>query len=328
MTKHFETPVIFSLPHQAASDFCEHYLTKSGIMISLADLRDKELAADLADQAAHVFANLLKDLQYQLDCPEIGIVAVDIPSILDDATLDAIAGALLAVSLTQALMPTLTDGRNQTPFSVFTTSADSLERLERAGLQDLTPTNRLEFHSDSALTGTEVAVPDYISVYNIAINFEERGYFHWVPTCKLDGLAALVDRIGLSDAYYFKLNPTVYEDGQNDVMVIEHRVKATIFSHDQNGSITTYMSGQFDGKVGEEHTQSHDVVTDMVNAISENKFRYSIPQESRRLLIMNNANGFHARDALEKPLPGVAVNRVYLRCTSVAGKVVGEIVGE
>ncbi|MDH7786783.1 hypothetical protein QBD01_002804 [Ochrobactrum sp. 19YEA23] len=325
MTKHFETPVIFSLAPEAANDFCDQYLTKNGIMISLADLRDKELTADLASQAAYVFADLLTDLQFQLDSPEIGIVAVDIPSIFEDATLDAIAGALLGISLVQALMPTLYDGRNQTPFSVFTTSTDSRQRLERVGLQDLVPLSRLEFHSDSSVTGKTLAVPDYIALYNIAINFEERGCFHWVPTCKIDGIAELVNKVGLSKEYYFRLNPAVYEDGQNDVMVIEHRVKAAIFSSAQNGSTTTYMSGSFDGTVGEEHSQSHDVVTDIVNAISANKFRYSIPQESRRLIIVNNANGFHARDGFEKPLPDVSVNRVYLRCTSVAGKVVGEV---
>lgn len=325
MTRHFETPVIFSLGLQAAIDFCDQYLTKNGIMLSLADLRDKELTADLASQAAYVFADLITDLQFQLDSPEIGIVAVDIPTIVDDATLDATAGALLGISLIQALMPTLCDGKNQTPFSVFTTSADSRQKLERIGLQDQAPVSRLEFHSDSSVTGKTVAVPDYIALYNIAINFEERGFFHWVPTCKIDGISELVNKVGLSTEYYFKLDPAVYEDGQNDVIVIEQHVKAAIFSQDQNGLITTYMSGQCEGKVGEEHTQSQDVVADIVKAISENKFRYSIPQESRRLLLMNNANGFHARDALEQPLPGVSMNRAYLRCTSVAGKVVGQV---
>ncbi|MBJ6133126.1 hypothetical protein JAU75_09805 [Ochrobactrum sp. Q0168] len=328
MTQHFETPVIFSLAPEAAHNFCDQYLTKNGIMLSLADLRDKELTADLASQAAYAFADLVTDLQFQLDSPEIGIVAVDIPTIFEDATLDATAGALLGISLVQALMPTLYDGKNHTPFSVFTTSADSRLKLERVGLQDLVPLNRLEFHSDSSVTGKSVAVPHYIALYNIAINFEERGCFHWVPTCKIDGIFELVNKVGLSTEYYFKLNPAVYEDGRNDVMIIEQRVKATIFNHAQNGSITTYMSGQFDGKVGEEHTQSHDIVADIVKAISENKFRYSIPQENRRLLIMNNANGFHARDALEKPLPGVSMNRAYLRCTSVAGKIVGEVLDD
>jgi len=328
MTKHFESPAIFSLPQETASDFCDQYLMKSGIMISLADLRDGELTADLANQAAHVFAGLIADLQRHLDNPGLGIAAVDIPSIFEDATFDAAAGALIAVSLIQAFMPTVWDRRNQTPFSIFTVSNDDRQKLERTDLEYLSPTDRLDFHADSSVIGKRVAVPDYIALYNIAVNFEERGCFHWVPTCKIDGINALVNKVGLSKEYYFKLNPTVYDDGENDVMVIEHRVKASIFSRTQNGSITTFMSGSFDGVVGEEHAQSHDVVADMVEAISANKFRYSIPQESRRLIIVNNANGFHARDALEKPWPDVSVNRAYLRCTSVAGKVVGEIVEE
>ncbi|MCY1246602.1 hypothetical protein D9M72_598530 [compost metagenome] len=86
------------------------------------------------------------------------------------------------------------------------------------------------------------------------------------------------------------------------------------------------MNGTFEGRADTTIDQAEDITAEIKTAISTNPIRYSIPQESRRLILLNNANGFHARDIFVNPMEEYPVTRTYLRSASIAGKVVGQIV--
>ncbi|MBC2885409.1 hypothetical protein H7Q97_08310 [Ochrobactrum sp. CM-21-5] len=321
----YQAPIL-SIPVQSAREFAHKNLLINGALISLADTKDRAVLKNLAEQASHFFADLISEIQSQLNRPSVGIVAIDVPQVLEDATADAIVGSLIAMSLTQAIMPSLLDRENDTPFSIFTASKDNSEKLDHVGIRGLTPTDVLDFHSDGSIAGEELSVPDYISIFNVFINYHNRGNFYWVPTSAIPSFSQIVEKVGLSQEYCFSLTPAVYDNGKPDVKVVDRRARVAIFTRTSDGSITTFMNGTFDGRADKNTDQEDDVVAEIKNAISTNPIRYSIPQESRRLIIFNNANGFHARDIFEGPMEEYPVTRTYLRSASISGKVVGQII--
>jgi len=314
----------FCLSAQAVQDFANRYLLTDGEPISLSDTRDQELMARLATHASRAFADTIGEVKEHLDCPSTGIVAVDVSETFEDATVDAIISSLIAVSLCQAIMPSLPDRENNTPFSIFTASKDNSEKLDQVGVRGLSPVDVLDFHSDGSILNGELAVPDYIAIFNVFINYHDRGNFYWVPTNSIEGLPEIVEKVGLTEKYNFSLTPAVYDTAQSDIKVIEKRARAAIFSLADDGTITTFMNGTFEGQCGASD-QSLDVTSEIKLAISSNPVRYSVPQESRRLIILNNAKGFHARDIFEHPVDGYEITRAYLRSASIAGKVVGQV---
>ena len=317
---------IFSIGVENARDFACKNLRIDDAPLPLAHMRDRLVMGRLTEQASLLFADLIPKIRHQLDHPLVGIVAIDVPQVSKDATVDAIVGSLIAVSLTQAIMPSLPDRENETPFSIFTASKDNSKKLDRVGIRGLSPTDVLDFHSDGSIVDGKLSVPDYISIFNVFINYHDRGNFYWVPTSTISSFSHIVEKVGLSQEYCFSLTPAVYDNGQSDVKVVDRRARAAIFTRALDGSITTFMNGTFEGRAGTSVDQAEDVTAEIKTAISTNPIRYSIPQESRRLILLNNANGFHARDIFENPMEEYPVTRTYLRSASIAGKVVGQIV--
>ncbi len=249
---------VFSIPVENARDFACNNLLIDDFPLSLAQTRDKSVMAKLTEQASLFFVDMIPEIKRQLDNPFVGIVAIDVPQVFDDATVDAIVGSLIAVSLTQAIMPSLPDRENNAPFSIFTASKDNSKNLDHVGIRGL--------------------------------------------------------------------SPTVYDNGQSSVKIVDRRARAAIFTRAPDGSITTFMNGTFEGHADTGTDQAKDITAEIKSTIAANPVRYSIPQESRRLIILNNANGFHARDIFENPMEGYAVTRTYLRSASISGKVVGRII--
>ncbi|MEL4073324.1 hypothetical protein WKW50_24660 [Ochrobactrum sp. GPK 3] len=324
MEAQWKAAPICRLSASDVQNFANRYLERNGLLISLSDTRDTTLMFDLSARACEVFADTINEMKTHLECAETGIVAVDIPEVFDDATADATIGSLTAVALSQAITPNLPDRENKTPFSIFTASKDNSEKLDQIGIRGLSPVDVLEFHSDGSIADGLLSVPDYISLFNVFINYYDRGYFYWVPTRSITGFPEIVERAGFGKDYYFSLTPAVYNTTQSDLKVIDRRAKAAIFSLAGDGTVTTFMNGTFEGPC-ETSGVPGDIVSQIKTAISTNSIRYFVPQESRRLIMLNNANGFHARDIFERPMNGCQVTRAYLRSASISGKIVGNI---
>lgn len=317
---------VFSIPVKTGRNFASKYLLVDDSPLSLAQTRDKSVMAKLTEHAALTFADLIPEVQRQLDNPLIGIVAIDVPPMFEDATTDAIIGSLIAISLTQTIMPSLPDRENGTPFSIFTASKDNRKKLDSAGIHGLSPTDILDFHSDGSIKDGKLSVPDYVSIFNVFINYHNRGNFYWVPTCTIPNLSQIIKKVGWSQNHCFQLTPTVYDNGQSDLKIVNRRAKAAIFARATDGSITTFMNGNYEGCADTGIDQAKEITAEIKNAIITSPIRYSISQESRRLIILNNSNGFHARDIFEKPIEYFPVTRTYLRSASIAGTIVGQLI--
>ncbi|WP_298966731.1 hypothetical protein [uncultured Roseibium sp.] len=306
----------YDLNEGTVHQFCHDLLEVDGELRSLADTRDDTTLTCLALEMWSAFSDTLGKIESCLQDNDCGIAAIDVPSIYDDLTDDAIAGALVSIALTSSLMQPAKDIENQTPFTMFSASYKSDEALNQAGLLDISPTDILGFHSDGLVREKELSVPRYISIYNTFINYRNCGNFYWIPTNSVSNLSRHVESIGFDDDFIFSLTPTIYGTaGAKIENVVERKVQTSIFKETDDGRITTFINGTFAGKRcgSPDYTGRFKAFQ---SELSENPFRYAAAQKSRRMIVLNNANGFHARDIFEDPIEGHEETRNYLRSVS------------
>ena len=312
---HKEAPTV-SLNPDKVREFCHDVLEINGELMSLGDTRESSILGNMSRELKAGFSEILSKIEEHTSDKTQGIAAIDIPCVYEDLTDDAIAGALISIALTSTIIQPSKDLENLTPFTMFSASYESNKALNEAGLLNISPTDILDFHSDGLIRGRALGVPRYIAIYNTFINYRKCGSFYWVPTCSIENLMEHVDRIGFGSDFSFDLTPTIYgETGSRIDTVVERRVQTAVFSEDEDGSIITFMNGKFVGKNGgNSEYASH--LRAFQTAISNNPFKYAAAQKSRRLIILNNASGFHARDIFEEPILGHEETRNYLRSVS------------
>ncbi|MBY8918332.1 hypothetical protein KUG85_09115 [Nitratireductor sp. L1-7-SE] len=306
----------FSLDREFVREFCHDVLEVDGQLQSLGDTKNAGVLEHLSCQFRSRFSDTVVDIETQIAHKACGIAVVDVPSVYEDVTDDAIAGALVSIAATSALIKPSKDIENLTPFTMFSASCESSRALRKAGLPDISPTDILDFHSDGLICGKSLGVPRYIAIYNTFINYRKCGFFYWVPTSSIEALPEHLARIGLDDDFTFELTPAVYgETGSKIDRIVERRVRTAIFRKDVDGSIVTFMNGKFTGKDGADADFTWPLKA-FQNSIAKNPFRYAVEQRSRRLIILNNSSGFHARDIFEDPVEGHEETRNYLRSVS------------
>lgn len=308
-------------------EFCENTLFSQSKIIGLADLRDANTVAVLSERAGTIFSDAVKKIKDVLADDMVGIAAVDIPLLYpNDKTVDAIAGALLAVSIAQHVMPSLLDRENGTPFSIFNASQKNSRTLDSVGIKGVSPTDILDFHSDGSIHDGLLSIPKYLFLYNILINYHNKGNFYWVPTQTITGIKEYIDSFGERDDYIFDLTPTVYESQPSQIKaILAHRARTSIFRRVGENSIATFMNGTFRGKHDDIDGAAIEILAQFRTDISQNDCRYYVPQQARRMIFLRNDCGFHARDVLDNPIEGLATTRSYLRSASVEGHPVGYI---
>lgn len=135
-----------------------------------------------------------------------------------------------------------------------------------------------------------------------------------------------VQSIGYRQEYLFELTPAVYGDKSSDIRSIAARRAKTSIFRQRDNHIVTFMNGTFLGRDSNGVVVKTDSLKRFQSDISNNSFRYVIQQQSRRMMFLNNANGFHARDIFEEPLEGYSTTRSYLRSVSKSAQIVGEII--
>ncbi|MBO9111737.1 MULTISPECIES: hypothetical protein [Agrobacterium] len=316
----------FVLDREQLRHFCREVLEIDGELRSLGDTKDTQTLQHFSDEFAASFSDLIPEINARISDKMCGIAAVDVPPIYDDLTDDAIAGALVSVALTTVLMEPSKDVENHTPFTMFSASYESNKALNDAGLLHISPTDILDFHSDGRIHGKTLGVPRYISIYNTFINYRNCGNFYWVPASSIDNLQEHVEGIGFDDDFTFDLTPAIYgESGSKIGSVVERKVKTAIFSEDEDGSIITFMNGKFAGKENADDDYTARLKAFQA-AIARNPFRYAAEQKSRRMIVLNNSSGFHARDIFQDPILGHEETRNYLRSVSTDAAKTGYVI--
>lgn len=307
----------FALSSEIVRRFCHEVLEIDGELRSLADTRDTPTLQYLANEFEAAFSDVIPEINACISDKACGIAAIDVPPVYDDLTDDAIAGALVSVALTSVLIEPSRDAENLTPFTMFSASYESNKALNEAGLLNISPTDILDFHSDGRIEHNTLGVPRYIAIYNTFINYRDCGNFYWVPISSIDNIQEHVEGIGFDTDFTFDLTPSIYgESGSKIGSVVERKVKTAIFSEDEDGSLITFMNGKFAGKETDDDDDYANRLRAFQAAIARNPFRYAAQQKSRRMIVLNNSSGFHARDIFQDPIIGHEETRNYLRSVS------------
>lgn len=324
----FDAAPIVTLEKDAVREFCETTLLENDSPIPLVATSDANLISQLSAQAGEAFSGEIRRIGTEISNVDVGIAAVDVPVVYEDVTKDAITGALVSLSISQHIMPSVLDRENRTPFSMFSASEGNNVALNKLGIKNVSPVDVLEFHSDGTIKGNTLAVPDYIAIYNVFINYAKRGNFYWVPSSSIPSMSNYVINLGFTSDYLFDLTPSVYSNREGIKSISPHRARTSVFQEDEDGSVVTFMNGTFLGRESDMGGGASNHLAEFQQAIANNPSRYAVPQESRRMIILNNAAGFHARDVFEVPFEDVSVTRCYLRSASLSGRVMGEIIAD
>ncbi|NBB81797.1 MAG: hypothetical protein GVY28_00155 [Alphaproteobacteria bacterium] len=310
------------------AEICRQALTamaKAGLPVGPLDaLKDPARRVGLGAGAEALASVLDGPVAASLDDPDTGILGIDIPKgIAEAGTPDALAGALVAMAVTRRAMTPTLDVRNRTPFTLYNASAGNEAALKQAGVKFYSPDEKLGFHTDGRLEGEAVFVPARLMIYNILIAYRRPGLFHWMPFRRWTRFEEFGERFGWNRRYRFAMTPIVYAgaDGAADV-ASTRTLEAPLFWRLDDGRRGIFMNGDVLGPADGE-AMDPDLVEEMQESIRTNPVRLSLPQKARRLLLMTNTAGLHARDIFEEPVGGTRYTRSFIRSVAMEGPQVG-----
>ena len=124
-----------------------------------------------------------------------------------------------------------------------------------------------------------------------------------------------VERIG-AQQFNFKLTPITYTSKDSGLQVVRNNtIQTKIFHDDATGFKTIFLNG----KVLPSSQYYVSLVEDLKKSLSSNDFRIGIRQSARRLIVVRNTHGVHARDIFELPFLDSGITRSMLRSVDRAG---------
>ncbi|CAH1653243.1 conserved hypothetical protein [Hyphomicrobiales bacterium] len=289
---------------------------------SLAMLRGAAFFAGYEFAIEALLADDVHVIRDRLDDTGSGFVGIDVPQgIASEPATDALMGSVIASAIISAFMMPLLDPRNGTPFTVYTASPDNEEALQKAGVKFYAPTEKLGFHTDGMLKNSAVYVPRYIGLYNIVIAYNKPGCFYWVPFAAWPQFDEWAGVLGWNRAYRFEATPIVYAGALDRAEEAGARIiEAPVFWRDTSGDErAVFMNGDLQGPVDGDGDFDSRLVQRMKQSIACDARRIALPQRQRRLFLMNNTAGFHARDLFDAPIPGARYTRSFLRSVASEG---------
>lgn len=279
---------------------------------------EKELTRRLRELGRVTVEEDFLDILDALEDPERGVFAIDIPS-LDSYSKEhnAIYGVAAALGLFSALETPHFQPPGDLPFSVHKASHSSSSAIARARDDGIVPSKKLGFHNDFYLEEDAVVLPRLVGAYNVFIGYSPLGDFSWVPTSKWKDAREFSSDERLRAPIKIALSPALLSQGTGFYPIGRDHVYVPLISKFPEDAHHFYLNGQVAPFVGNDYFVSS--LAQMRASIASNPFRIRIPQRERRLILIRNDHGFHARDVFDQPLLGLDLSRVFLRMMSVAG---------
>jgi hypothetical protein len=313
-------PVV-ALPLDACREFIDALVADGLVLSSLDVLKDQRIFDAHRDAIDRLTVDLYMPVHDSLDNPKCGIIGVDVPpELATRPTADAVMGAVIAAAVAARFMTPALDVRNGTPFTLYTASAQNETRLKQAGLKFFSPNEKLGFHTDGLIRNDAIYVPRYLALYNILIAYRRPGNFHWVPFSLWPDFERYGESIGWNVPYRFAMTPIVYSGVMGQASPPAPRfIKAPIFWRDGGQQQAVFLNGEVIGPASATARFDMGHLIDMKDSISMRSARLAVPQRARRLILMNNGAGFHARDVFADPVPDVRYTRSFMRSVSTEG---------
>jgi hypothetical protein len=315
---------MLSSPHEVITnsdyELFTRELMKKKITPSFKVFKDKSLVNEVTKLGEKLFGNIIFNIKCCLENPNTGIGFVDVPQNKQiKPQEDAFFGAAAALSISWNLADPSLDIINSTPFTIHTASQSNADKLAAARVKQNTPEAKLGFHNDGRIDDDNILVPNTIALYNILIAYNNPGYFYWVPFAVWPELNKFSDIFGVNKLYTFDIVPSAYAVGSDQLDIHgQNEITAPLFSKNQDGSTLMFLNGDIKSD-GEGNPVDADIIKSLQTSISTNQKKFAIKQQARRLILLANALGCHARDIFEQPIEGTQLTRVHIRSVDLNG---------
>jgi hypothetical protein len=313
----YKEPKSFELDLNQTRAFCSLVEDRAHRVRTLADIDTVVAQAVFTLKDDPYITSFVKEISAPLEDPETAIAAVDIPENLDaDRNRDALLGCLIATALVLAVSPPIPDKRTGSPFTLYNASRHNESQLKQAGLRYYSPEDRIGFHSDGMVRDRAVLIPDHVAIYNLLVAYRRPGNFYFLPLALWKDRDLYSARLGIGRDYRFSMTPIVYADksGRIESSMGRH-LNAPIFSVGPDGRERLFFNGEVDAPT----ETVRRTLQEMTSSMLDNPHRISIPIRNRRLFIMANDKGLHARDIFAEPIESAPFTRSFLRFVSAQG---------
>jgi hypothetical protein len=303
-----------SMERESILAFANVYRQKVRNFASLSDIKTSSVREALTSLKSDIFKPTIDQMKLALKNPKVGLCGVDIPhGLSENPQEDSALGCLASVALTTSIFNPIDDIRNQTPFTLYNASRDNEDQLKKVGVKYYSPEDRIGFHTDGFLKDGAVSVPKFIAIYNVMIAYRKPGNFYYLPLEMWEEKAMYQEAIGLNRDITFSMTPIVYGDKDGNISAIETSpVTAPMFWRNSEGQRAMF----FNGDVEKGPKEVIDLVKSMKESLLDNPRRIACPIRNRRLFVMANDKGLHARDIFADPIDGVPYTRSFLRFVS------------
>ena len=308
-----------SLPKELGLSLIKNASNNGFAPENLDALASDDFTKSLYEFSSLNFGDTISSMKQHIDDDCIGITCLDIPIIgFKNPVSERMWGYIIAHSIVRNIFEPVIDAHQKTPFSLFRASNAGAEMMKNNGIALSSPETILDFHSDGLNSGSNVIISDYLALYNLVIRYNNPGSFHWVPYSMWDHYSEFSNIIGVNKKYRINLTPSItYNKQTGEIIKNEKSIYVPIFNN-IDGKNSVFLNGNVIGSEDELNN-----ITMMKNSI-RNSRRISIPQKTRRLIVMKNSCGFHARDIFEGPQTNGGVTRSLIRNVSKEGLVLSQ----
>ena len=259
--------------------------------------------------------NIIKNSREQLNTPKQGISIIDIPSPENDNPVFNIwIGALIALIITKQLYPTRLDKNTGLPFTLYNASAEGQKLLDKNGIKYYSPEQILGFHTDGIVLEDALWSPKFVSIYNMHLAYKKPGNFHWIPFALWNEFSEWNDRLS-KKRFKLGITPITYKTAANDLVITSNGEFDVALMIQTEGATIPFFNGEVSSCISDPLFNINHI-KHMHESLSKNSTRISAPIKARRLFIVNNWLGAHARDIFEEPLTGVKYSRSFFRAMS------------
>ncbi|QND44436.1 hypothetical protein HB780_01125 (plasmid) [Rhizobium lusitanum] len=192
---------------------------------TLEDLNRTDVRNFVIDSCDILLSETIDVMKGRLSDAAIGIGAVDIPNfIADDTTLNKVWGAAIAFGIYNNIFSPSVSGVTGLPYSLYRASNAAVEQMKRNNIKLSTPDTILKFHTDGLTAKDDIGVPKFIALYNIIINYQQPGRFHWVPFVKWKEFDKFAREVGIDVPYRIALTPAVITMPDGEEVVVNNRI--------------------------------------------------------------------------------------------------------
>ena len=299
-------------------DQYESFINRLPLLVPLipdiSQLKNRKELTYAASVAASLFSDMILAIKEALSDRTKGIAVVDITeSEKISPTENAFWGVVTTLALTKNIFQPAHDSINDTPFTIYAASHRNADRLASIGLPRIAPEEKLGFHTDGLLYGRRITLPQHIMLYNIAIEYDKPGNFHWIPFSLWEEKKKYTNLIGIGDSYTIAVTPSVYQTDTDELETVSPQyIHAPIFVNTASSDYPMYINGTVIGR-SDRREFDLSIISEMKDSLSKNRIRFSIQQKTRRIIFARNVAGAHARDVFQLPNMGSAYTRVFMR---------------